>query len=773
MIPVPPFDPALPALATLFDASAVIPLLNGGPGPGAGMQVTGYRPRYVRYKPGASCLVQADLDVRDAAGQTTTERAHLQLYVDDRGARRAESSRLIRLRERARATSPDLPWGGASYLPEIGALLQICPIDYELRYLARAADPAWMAAEIGAALDDSTIALAGQPQLIRYKPERKALFRYDLDHGPHERLYGKLLADNRGVNLARVTLALIGGGVTTPPVVIALPQRKFLAHAEAIGIPLAALRGTPGYAGWMAPLAAALAEFQRVEIAGLKPHRLADEIAAITQTSGLLAIVTPRLGDRLERVGDRIAARLASVDDVLEPAHGDFYDDQAIASGRGLALIDLDEIRLSHPAIDAGNVLAHLASGAARGEHVAGARASFRERMLDLRPELANTLDLFEAAALLKLAPGPFRRLEPDWPQGIETILHLAESLLDDGSTSRSPAAVDTIDDPALPHLAEAMDPTAMTRRLGCVLGDARVSGTRLVRHKPGRRAIVAYDLDTGVRLYGKTFASERGPRVYRIAQRICAARGFGPDVALPEPVAWVAGLKLLVQRAVAGLPVESAWAGGDAALAALAARIADALHRFHASGLDLGRTHDLAKELSPLAMRTDAVGAQVPELGDAARTLHDRIMTAGHCEFGWRTLPVHRDFYHDQVLIDGDRLAVLDLDDAAMSEPAIDIANFAAHLRLLGFQRPDAAPALAHVEAAFLQRATGLDPDLDPALLRFLMAATMLRLAGIHVSRANGLAVARQLLDAATTALGDGIACPTADVPDRRAVRQ
>jgi hypothetical protein len=41
------------------------------------------------------------------------------------------------------------------------------------------------------------------------------------------------------------------------------------------------------------------------------------------------------------------------------------------------------------------------------------------------------------------------------------------------------------------------------------------------------------------------------------------------------------------------------------------------------------------------------------------------------------------------------------------------------------------------------------LDSDLDPGLLAFLTSTTLLRLAGIHVTRENGPRVARSLLQA------------------------
>ena len=41
----------------------------------------------------------------------------------------------------------------------------------------------------------------------------------------------------------------------------------------------------------------------------------------------------------------------------------------------------------------------------------------------------------------------------------------------------------------------------------------------------------------------------------------------------------------------------------------------------------------------------------------------------------------VHRDFYHDQVIADGDVCRLVDLDLVAVGDPALDIGNFLAHL--------------------------------------------------------------------------------------------
>jgi hypothetical protein len=104
-------------------------------------------------------------------------------------------------------------------------------------------------------------------------------------------------------------------------------------------------------------------------------------------------------------------------------------------------------------------------------------------------------------------------------------------------------------------------------------------------------------------------------------------------------------------------------------------------------------------------------------------------------------------DAINGQAVMEGDRLSVLDLDDAAMSEPAVDIANFAAHLDLMGLQHPAHAPAITLVQDSFLARSREVDPDLDESLLAFLTASTLLRLAGIHAPRAQWQRIAADLL--------------------------
>jgi Ser/Thr protein kinase RdoA (MazF antagonist) len=514
----------------------------------------------------------------------------------------------------------------------------------------------------------------------------------------------------------------------------------------------------------MEPLAQLLMHLQTVALPDLPVYGVDDIAIEIESGARWLARIVPHLAPRLNVLRGGITSRLATLDDRLLTCHGDFYDDQVLISTNGLAIIDLDEMRLSHPLLDVGNMLAHLTVADARGDDVGAARDAFLTAVRKETRWPENEIALFETLAVLKLAPEPFRRLEPDWVEGIERTLELAEACFERTMQTLPRATVngshggstDGPVDPALPQLRVLQDPVTMSEKLADAIGEVSVdvTGIQLVRHKPGRRAVLRYEFNrqsssdpAGSLLYAKTFASGRGPRVYEISQQICSAEAFGPRVSLPEPLAYLPNVQLLVQKPVPGAPVQAALLAGDVDLAS---KIATALHHFHISSLDLGRAHNLTQELSPLAMRTEQVIARCPELRNRIEFCLRRIHEIAETAIPWRWQPVHRDFYHAQVLIDDGSLAVLDLDDAAMSEPAIDVANFVAHLILLEIEHQANGAVLGPVTHSFVSAYERLDSNLDSHLIRFLTATTLLRLAGIHVSRSDGERLATALLERA-----------------------
>jgi aminoglycoside phosphotransferase (APT) family kinase protein len=699
------------------------------------LEVEFCHPRYIRYKPGTNCLVQYELALRGGPSGSIRTLAHARLFADRQAEVLWASRSFHRLIEHAHGL-PGPPATRAALLPELGALLEIYPVDRKLPGLLGAASLSEDAK--GRALEGS--------ELVRYKPGRKAVLRYGLRGGQNQAVYGRVHADGRGAALLEAGRGFLAAGIPTPAPLAFVPELGLLFVEEAAGERLADL-AEDEFEQWLPAVAEALAALHAAQVEHLPLLAKRNKEAAVLAAARTLATVCPEAGPLALRLGATLAARLSESPGGNMPVHGDFYDDQVLVSDAGVVLLDFDAAGRGNPLLDVGNFLAHLA--ARRGER---SRRLFLDAYTAARGELTEDVALFEAAALLRIGITPFRWLLPDWPREVERRVELASARLADDRQSRrfsfAPA------DPRLPQLELLCEPAQVARELARLLEDGPVEVVQatVVRHKPGRRCLLRYEVRVGAdgeerreTLYGKVFASGRGAQVYERLRVVAAAAACGPDVAIPEPVGYVAPLKLLVQRAVPGEPAHQSLLDGDESLAA---GIADALHALHESGVALDRRHDLDDELAPLAGRVERLAALDRRLASAARRCLELARLRAELPWSWRARPVHRDFYHDQVLVRADGLSILDWDDAAMAEPAVDVANFLAHLRLLALQTTGTPEALDGVSAAFADRYRQLDADLDPDLVRLLAGTTLLRLAGIHLPRPRGRLLARRLLE-------------------------
>jgi hypothetical protein len=280
----------------------------------------------------------------------------------------------------------------------------------------------------------------------------------------------------------------------------------------------------------------------------------------------------------------------------------------------------------------------------------------------------------------------------------------------------------DAADDPALPTVALAIDGREAQRHLGRGRlsrlvgreGSASVRAIRVVRHKPGRRCVIEYDLDVDrpgvslerVTLVGKIRFGRFGLSGYRMLSALWEA-GFhsasADGISVPEPIGAVSTFRMWLQRKVTGLPVTTALAAADGVL--LAARVAEAAHKIHSAGVPADARHTIVDELRILRDCLGRVGHAQPvfarridALVAACERLAEGVATS-------RPVGIHRDFYADQVIVDGARLYLLDFDLYCTGDPALDIGNFVGHITeqsLRACGRPD---ALADRENALADR--------------------------------------------------------------------
>ena len=270
-------------------------------------------------------------------------------------------------------------------------------------------------------------------------------------------------------------------------------------------------------------------------------------------------------------------------------------------------------------------------------------------------------------------------------------------------------------------------------------LGDVSVMGTCVTRHKPGRRCMIAFDVSIDgrrERWLGKVRAKGPDMRSARIQQQLWQA-GLRH---MAEPLGVVETSHMTLQRAVAGRSCLRALELGTEATV-IARDVAHALRELQTTAVVPERTWTLDDELRALLVRlrtlrlvhrdnATAIASVERSLIQLAEPLRQRTAQA----------VIHRDFYHDQVLLNTDGCTIVDLDLISIGDPALDVGNFIGHLIELSWRKPLSARRLNTLADAILTAAHQLAPDewdVD-AVTRyaFLTLGRLMEIATRHVER-------------------------------------
>jgi thiamine kinase-like enzyme len=267
--------------------------------------------------------------------------------------------------------------------------------------------------------------------------------------------------------------------------------------------------------------------------------------------------------------------------------------------------------------------------------------------------------------------------------------------------------------DPKIPFLADTLDPHQGQTQLQTLFPNLRaVTAATLVRHKPGRRALIEYQLDTSagpLTILGKIRAKGTDWHSYKIQQALWN-QGWAADrpdgFSVPEPLGVIPDWHMGLQRKVPGIPATDVLPT-DAGIP-LAHRIAALAHKLHHTPVSPPKTHTLTDELRILHDRLPLVADQHPQLRSRLTTLLQ------NCDTLSAPLPpcppaaplptalIHRDFYPDQILVDHNRLWLVDLDLCCQGDPALDIGNFIAHITEQSLRETGNPAAMSDREAAF-----------------------------------------------------------------------
>jgi ABC-type transport system involved in Fe-S cluster assembly fused permease/ATPase subunit/aminoglycoside phosphotransferase (APT) family kinase protein len=693
----------LPGLAVVLDPermrSRLASLL-----PEAG--VSAVRAVYLRYKPRTSCLVSY---------RVATPGGELDVHATARA--RFDAEKLEKARARARS-DPD---SRLLVLEDCAVVVSVFPEDARLPGL-RCLDAPETRQRLRRKLLGGDVP-PGAVTRLRYKPERRFVGRLSGANGPPVLLKVYAAAE---FDRALTSSLLFQGqpGLRVPRCLGILATKGVIGLEWIGGRPLgeALLAGEAG-GGETREAGAALAH-----VHGQPPPRLpvrtreayAERLRFMAQALGFLL---PDTGARAEELARELSARIVALPPCGRPIHGDFHAGQVLVAEGGPALIDFDEAVLGDPGADLGSFLAHLERDVVAGRLASSRHPDFAEALLTgyarvTQPPPEPELRLQTAAALFQLATHFFRDRDPSWPERTTCVLDRVASLLRAPSSPRSPArATEPRADDREP-LELALDLPAVQNRFRR-LADLRsrvpelvVRAARVVRHKPGRRSLVEYELagpaepSPSVFVLGKIRVRGADLSTYDLCRDLVAC-GFGTasddGVSVPEPLGLVPELRMWVQARVPGVTATALLP--EASGPALAARLADALHKLNRARVAPSRTHAMADELALLRDRLARLARDRPRWAGRLGRLYEVCERVAARLDPPASAVVHRDFYPEQVIVDGDRLHLVDFDLCALGDPALDVGNCLGHLLEQGLREQGNPAALEEPAEALAQR--------------------------------------------------------------------
>jgi len=228
--------------------------------------------------------------------------------------------------------------------------------------------------------------------------------------------------------------------------------------------------------------------------------------------------------------------------------------------------------------------------------------------------------------------------------------------------------------------------------------------------------------------LYGKTYYNDQGARTMRAMAQLwqSTARRQG-RLSIPRPLNYLEHWKMFWQREVAGIPALDQLRKEPEfhrQMAAIAANVA-ALHQTPLASLDGGGSQDCLTKLQ----RVLTLVVQVrPELARHLELVIGNLIHSRPQEHKRPLATLHGDLHLKNILSDGSRVFLIDLDSVHRGDPLEDLGSLIAsllNLSLLG--RLDRTSVHRMIDQFLIHYRRHIQWQIDPDDLRWHVAAALL----------------------------------------------
>ncbi len=276
------------------------------------------------------------------------------------------------------------------------------------------------------------------------------------------------------------------------------------------------------------------------------------------------------------------------------------------------------------------------------------------------------------------------------------------------GAVSSERVASPLIIDSGISTLATVFDSGVLARQLQALsscpwwgaLGDIRVSVLKWHRTK---RCTFEITFQAGI--VGKVYSTDCQDE-YEYMKKLQDS-GFGPEaeLSIPQPIAYIPHLRLLLQERVEGTRAEAVFRSGNNREREQAAeRCAAWLARFHALAPPAGKVVDIQDLLDQCEKKWCFIAVEDADLALKAEELFKQLQTSSCTRSHGPMRAGHGDFAYHQMVFSRGRTIVFDWDVYETTDPTRDVARFMVSLERLALKYLGSLNALDGAAETFLQ---------------------------------------------------------------------
>ncbi|MGK7949585.1 MAG: phosphotransferase [Xenococcaceae cyanobacterium] len=293
----------------------------------------------------------------------------------------------------------------------------------------------------------------------------------------------------------------------------------------------------------------------------------------------------------------------------------------------------------------------------------------------------------------------------------------------------------DITKDPQMPFLEEVICPLKVQevfqQHLSVITDKLQLVQIKVIRYKPQKRCLIEYTFqgENTLVLIGKIRAKGTDLKSYDLQKKLWHS-GFDSNsndgISVPEPIGIIPQWQMWLQKKVPG-KVATFWLTTEKGVN-VCQKVAYVAHKLHQANIPCHRRHTMADELAILEQKLPLVLEDYPYWQSRIESILERCHILGENTPEHRVCGIHRDFYFDQIIVDGNRFYLLDLDLYCEGNPSLDIGNFIGHITEYSLRTLGNIEALRDREIALQKEFMQISAEKDTQAITAYTTLTLVR---------------------------------------------